>query len=591
MRGNNYNLIKLARLLAERFIKKAVGESDPFKGRFEFIDSSDLFELEESFRNFKSRQINWEHLPYLSFESSNPNFSSVNIYKPKRLITSYVIPIDNLEYWFEYSATRNLNYLVSGDNPFPLSTFSEQIFLPKLVYILRDEKNGIYKIGFGVDPELVFGASRPEHIAAALNVLAESYIDTQTIIDTVDILLASDPKKLDKMRRGEIQLSPRLSTTVGFFLNNFHHLELYQPIVEHDLTVEAMVWSIFEAKLRGLPQPIAEAGNRLLRFVTGYYDRLTRKYFTDYNPDINPIIKLKLANTMRTIRNVFLRILESSYYGLALSLDEGKRIDFNLNVTDTQNAKYNVPIYEYWPQQWKEVAYHLSRGNIDRVKKLLDYVKYIFSPEIPHPEALEKLGKFDSKTEAFFRELEKMVGKKLPGLRAVLLYWQESKPYERELMMEGLKTLAEKSRNMSEASNLHLVKADINNVSFAAMKLDIGLTDSANEFVATDFIRRRYDAHNFRRYDARDFENLIDLVYRNELVRCSGFMSIHRDLYYDGKLHMNTEILPEGLKSYVWDTRLFDPTFENIKKFNWMVLKNYTNRPEFKWAIRFRGRR
>jgi hypothetical protein len=452
---------------------------------------------------------------------------------------------------------------------------------------MRINDRNLIKLARLLAPELIFGTRRPEHIAAALNVLAESYHDTQNILDAFGVLGLPDghfDERVDRIRRGENQLPSRLYPTVEFFMRNPSQIELFYTITDNDLLIEGMVFNICEAKLKKLPKPVASAGYRLLQFVTDYYDRLTRKYFMDYHPDLPTIIKIQLGSKLREIKRGLTEAFQMAYFERML---DDKRIDTNFNIFDTRNGVYSEFIEEYWPHQWKEVIYHLSRGNIDRTKKLLNYIKYVFSYDVARPEALEKLKKLNPNLEAGLRRLESMVGKPLPGLRALYLYWHETGSKAQidvigNYMMESLEGLAERSLNMRETSDLSSARTDINKVSRFAFGIFEGLSTSCNSFIGTKFADK---------YNAADFENMADLVYRAELVRLSGLMSIHEDRSYNGKLHMNAEILPKELRPYVWDIKLFEPRFENIRKFNWMVLKKYMTMPEFMWAARFRGRR
>jgi hypothetical protein len=587
MRINDRNLIKLARLLAEKFVKKAVGEVDPFKGRFEFIDFDDLADLEDSYKNFKQRQLRWEHQLHLSnFGGSDPRFYDVNIYRAPKPFTSYVLAVPGFSNPSSmFFPSSNLTEHVKMDDITTLKTFGgTEITFPPLLRIRQPKNANVYEVGFFVDPELIFGNSRPEYISAALNVLAESYIDVQNVINAFEVM-----RNYKEIREGTFQIPQKAFPSINFFLK-YHYAFGYDAHLDHYLAIEAMVLNLFEMKLKELPQPVAEAGYKLSRFITNYYETLTRKYFTDYYPDLPPLIKLRLAFLMYSLRRAMpIDYVDSVVYEFWYDVIKDThplRIDRDLNVFDGRVSRAKMPIFLYWPGNWKHAVYHLVKNHVECAKKLIDFSVYILSPDIPHPWALERLEKLDPDEGKIIERFEKLVGKELPGLRAMHLYWKKRKPYEgdaqkRYKMLEDLIAVASISRQMPGEIDLSQATEIIHRVRFHANGIDNWL------------FNHRFDTFHpnigYYGYNIADFENMADLVYRGELLRSSRFLSLGRPTY--GMLYADTKILPEYLRSYVLDIQILEPRFENIKKFNSMILEAHTAKPELRWISRFRGRR
>jgi hypothetical protein len=596
------NLTKITYLLARKFIKTAADISDPFKGRFEFVDAEEFGLLRESFIFPSQREQFWEEQTRYSFEPRERNAPAYRIYTLKSPVYSYIIPFYE-GYTQRYFPPGGLNIPIR-EQGFGVFGYAENYPLdfPSLVYATKSATENRYNVGFAIDPSLIFGNARPEHIAPVLQEYMDSTRDAEKFIAYTTAAYGL----LEQQEEGR-DISGRLqeeSPEVQFLMKNRGLLRFYNYFFDTDLIVKPFILSIFEARLADLPPEAAAAGYRLIRFLSDYYERISRKYFLDYHPDLPVILKLQIARTL-TPRNRCLKAFDDSLWDLLREELGLPGIDRHLRTWGKETNNRLADFNTYWGSKSDYVFSHLVRANIDRSKKIVDYLtKYILSPDVPHPEAIKKLPQLSAEEESYISEFERRVGAKLNFLRSMMRYSLSisAEQYDRgknigliENMAELYDVALKDPKGYERISDKMNAAFDIARVS----RLVFGIQDY--------FLVRKDNLIQFSRRAPvlvqkgvlADLENIADIIYRSALIHNNALLSISREssviLYglsttKNNRLRMDTKILPSDIAPYVVDFSLVEPRFENFKNLASTMLKVHSQKPGFNLLRLRRGR-
>jgi hypothetical protein len=600
------NLTKITYLLARKFIKTAADISDPFKGRFEFVDAEEFGLLRESFIFPSQREQFWEEQTRYSFEPRERNVPAYRIYTLKSPVYSYIIPFYE-GYTQRYfpggsdTPVRKQNFGVFGYIQHPLD-------FPDLIYGTKAAEN-LYNIGFVVDPVLIFRNARPEHVALVLQTYMDSISDAEKIINS--FLKAFDlQRRLDSGERVSLLSDDLESPEIKFFMRNRDIMYFYDRFFSSSsLMGKAFVLSVFEAKLVDLPPQAAAVGYRLIIFLSDYYEQLSKRYFIDYHHDLPAILKLQIAGTINP-ESFSKRLANDVLWDDLMDAQDLPGINRRLLTWSEKTGNRTVPFDDYWRSKADYVFLHLVKANIDRSKKFIDYLKYMLSPEVPYPAAVEKLPKLSRDEETWISDFERKVETKLNLLRPLIRYSHSigialNRGNEAALQYDRDVTV----RIMQRLSGLHYISLRdpekfINREIDADYIARVG--SNVYDIIDNSFMyqyrlsKASHRAHILiGRGTLADLANIADIVYRLSLINSSALSSVaaelstisdRSDINKTARLRMDTRVLPPDISPYVIDFSLLEPRFENLRKMASMAIQVHSRRPGYEFIRLRRGR-